>query len=51
MRTGHMIVAFAGPAMNVILAVIIAIIALVLVKTQVIDYAHPLYPGCTVRFW
>jgi Zn-dependent protease len=45
MRTGHMMVAFAGPAMNVILAVIIGLIAVVLTKTQVIDYTSPLYAG------
>lgn len=45
MRTGHMFVAFAGPAMNVILALIIATIALVLGRTGIVDVTSPLYVG------
>ena len=45
MRTGHMMVAFAGPAMNVILAVFIGVLALVLGRTGVLDPMDPIYVG------
>jgi Zn-dependent protease len=43
MRTGHMMVAFAGPAMNVLFALTIAIVTLVLGRTGVLDPSSHIY--------
>ena len=40
MRTGHMMVALAGPAMNILLGLIITTIHLILLKTGVISIEH-----------
>jgi Zn-dependent protease len=43
--TGHLIVAAAGPAMNVVLALIVTGILALLLATHVISFAHPLAHG------
>jgi len=43
MRTGHMLVAAAGPLMNVILALIVGLLVFVLLRTGVIDPMAPIY--------
>lgn len=41
-RRGHMLIAFAGPAMNVILALVVAIAHVVLIRTGVLEPGHKL---------
>jgi Zn-dependent protease len=43
MKTGHLLVALAGPAMNILFGVVISLVLLILVKTNVIAYGHPIY--------
>jgi Zn-dependent protease len=43
MRTAHMLVAAAGPAMNILLAIIVSLLVLVLLKTGIITNAAPIY--------
>lgn len=43
MRTGHMMVAFAGPAMNVLFALSIAFVHLALVRAGVVQYGTAMY--------
>jgi Zn-dependent protease len=42
MRTGHMLVAAAGPAMNILFGVFISLVLLVLLRTSVLNDGHPL---------
>lgn len=42
MRTGHLMVAFAGPMMNILFGVVISLIHLGLLKGGVIGFDHPL---------
>jgi len=42
MRTGHMLVAAAGPAMNLLFGAFISLVLLVLLRTSVLDGMHPL---------
>jgi len=45
MKIGHLIVAAAGPAMNVILALLVTVIFTVLLATKVITFASPVAMG------
>jgi Zn-dependent protease len=43
MRTGHMMVAAAGPAMNVLFGITISLVTLILYRTGVISWDSPIY--------
>ena len=43
MRTGHMLVAAAGPMMNILFGIFISLVVLVLLRTEVVDYSSPLF--------
>jgi Zn-dependent protease len=43
MRTGHMLVAAAGPTMNILFGVLISIVVAVLLRTGVLDPMSPIY--------
>lgn len=45
MKTGHLIVALAGPAMNVVLALIITVLWSILLKFDVLQFREPLEAG------
>lgn len=45
MRTAHMFVAAAGPVMNVLLAVVVALLTLILVQTGTVTGVSPIYPA------
>jgi Zn-dependent protease len=43
MRTGHMIVAAAGPMMNILFGIFISLVILVLLRTEVVEYSSPMF--------
>lgn len=43
MRTGHMLVAAAGPMMNILFGIFISLIVLVLLRTEVVEHESPLF--------
>lgn len=45
MRTGHLLVAIAGPAMNVILALLVTIIYAIVLATGILPPQHPIASG------
>ena len=45
MKTGHLIVAICGPAMNVLLALLVTLLYAVLVATGLLDPKHPVSDG------
>lgn len=51
MRTGHMMVAIAGPLMNIVFGVFISLVQIGLLKSGVIDYSHPLNEALVRAVW
>lgn len=45
MKIGHLIVALAGPAMNVLLALFVTILFAVLINTGILSISHPIAKG------
>jgi Zn-dependent protease len=43
MRTAHMLVAAAGPAMNIVLAFLVGLVTTILLRANVIDISEPIY--------
>jgi Zn-dependent protease len=43
MRTGHMLVAAAGPMMNILFGVLISLITLALLRAEVLEHTSPLF--------